>query len=142
MRSRDDCNKNRIAVKFSNDTSGRRVEVARRQESIEKEVPSVVVVCMCGRERAKRERTNERKRIQQGQFDEWPSQFHLIKLPHPLFTQLVTFFFSPSSSKLAFITNRKWLHISPMRKQQKKKMRNNFSIDKTRSKKERKKTIQ
>lgn len=48
-------------MKFSNDTSGRRVEVARRQESIEKEVPSVVVVCMCGRERAKRERTNEKE---------------------------------------------------------------------------------
>lgn len=60
LRSRDDCNKNRIAVKFSNDTSGRRVVVARRQESIEKEVPSVVV-CMCGRERAKRERTNEKE---------------------------------------------------------------------------------
>ncbi len=73
--------KNRIAVKFSNDdTSGRRVVVARRQESIEKEVPSVVV-CMCGRERAKRERTNEKESNKANLMNGRPNFFWSNSLP-------------------------------------------------------------
>jgi len=120
-------------VKFSNDTSGTK-ENRRGKNPLKKKF---LVCCrVYVRARKSKKGTNEKSNKAN---DEWPSHFFFFfdQTPSPLFhsTRHIFFLFSPSSTKLAFITNRKWQHISPMRKQQKKKMRNNFSIDKARSNK-------